>query len=305
MNVLLIVLGSLHVSGGGIYPRVNPNTWPVWTPSTNFEAEFKSWPDPKNVPEEIRLWCKAFIPDIVSNQTVGNNTVMPILLPGGFAPPGYGGVCAVIDGRSWSEEPYQGPRPWDSRFAAWLSVGKNSATGTSKVEANATCGFSHNVCCASKGCGNGVKYGDFTCGPLHCPDEDMQIRRLRCWTAKGGWSKDGEDCENAMDVVATKVYFYGRGGDPCVHPLGVPSPPATWDIGAVIFPTKRRVLLTGFVDDAPSTECYAQARDKGEWGAVMELTRLAPKPGDLAIDLIGFSDRPVNPKNVYVELPNP
>eukprot|EP00746_Dinoflagellata_sp_MGD_P035608 gnl/MRDRNA2_/MRDRNA2_185252_c0_seq1.p1 gnl/MRDRNA2_/MRDRNA2_185252_c0~~gnl/MRDRNA2_/MRDRNA2_185252_c0_seq1.p1 ORF type:complete len:316 (+),score=46.48 gnl/MRDRNA2_/MRDRNA2_185252_c0_seq1:96-1043(+) len=304
--VLLAVTLLNGGDAGGFWPRVDPSSWPVWTPSDDFEAEFASWPEPQHVPQEIQVWCKAFIPSSVSNQTVGRNYVMPIVLPGGLPAPGYAGQCAVIDGRSWSSIPFTDSRPNDSRFGARLVIAaKNATRGLADVHAHSACGFSHNVCCNLNGCENGVKYGEYTCGPMHCPDNEMQIRRLQCWTRNGSWTAEGENCIGVSDIVATKVYFYGRGRDPCVHPLNVQSPAATWDIGIVVFPTKRRVLITGFVDDAPSTECYAQARDNGVWGEVMELVRLAPKPGDLALDLVGYSDRAVNPANQFVLLPEP
>ena len=89
------------------------------------------------------------------------------------------------------------------------------------------------------------------------------MRRLACWTrasvAASGWTRDGVDCATVPDtdeVLAARAYIQGRGGDPCVRPLGVPSPPAAWDIGVAVFPTKARALVTGYVDDAPATECY-------------------------------------------------
>lgn len=309
--LLLLCRCLQRLHAGGPWPKVNPDTWPVWQPPPGFAAEFDSWPDPGvgNLPEEVRVWCKGFIPKNVSSAVVEGQNVLPIELPGGFPVPGYRGQCAVIDGRDWTEVPYDGDRPGDARFAARLSV--RLEIGNSSVEGITKCGYSHNVCCDPKGCG-AAPYGAYTCGPLHCPDEDMQVRRMRCWTDTGvsgaGWSTEGEDCAGAKDFqnhLAVKAYFYGRGGDPCVSPLGVPSPPATWDIGVVIFPTKRRVWLTGFVDDAPSTECYAQAKDDGIWGQPVPAVQLPCAPGNLVENIIGYSDRPVNPSGGMIVLPRP
>eukprot|EP00930_Biecheleria_cincta_P071530 TRINITY_DN59021_c0_g1_i1.p1 TRINITY_DN59021_c0_g1~~TRINITY_DN59021_c0_g1_i1.p1 ORF type:complete len:337 (+),score=28.16 TRINITY_DN59021_c0_g1_i1:25-1011(+) len=292
---------------GGILPKINSDTWLVWQPPSDFAAEFASWPDPGlgDIPEEVRVWCKGFISTNVSSAVVEGHSVMPIQMPGGLSPPGYKGQCAVIDGRSWTSTPFDGQRPTDARFAARLGVwlGEHG-----DVEALARCGYSHNLCCVKNGC-NGIPYGNYTCGPLHCPDDRMQVRRLRCWTKSGvrknGWTLHGENCSGAQNVLAVKVYFYGRGGDPCVAPLGVPSPPASWDIGVLMFPTKRRVWLTGFVDDAPATECYAQSRGRGIWNPPVTLVQLSSAPGNIAKNIVGFSDRPVNPLNLTVTLQDP
>merc|ERR1711972_564003 len=107
-------------------------------------------------------------------------------------------------------------------------------------------------------------------------------------------------------VLAAKAYIQGRGGNPCGEVMGVKPPVASWDVGVAVFPTKRKVTITGYVDDAPSYECYAQAKDDGIWG---EPVILAQIPHDLnyniAIDLAGFSDRAVNSAGVYFDLPEP
>jgi len=285
-------------------PKVDSDTWRVWQPPPGFATEFASWPEPGpgDAPEEVRVWCKAFIPQDATSEVIDGHNVMPIELPGGLPVPGYRGQCAVSDGRSWTDAPFDGERPADARFAARLAVRLGHGGG---VWTAAKCGFSRNLCCARGSC-QGVPFGNITCGPRHCPDDRMQVRRLRCWTEAGvrrhGWTAEGEDCTGAHDVLAAKAYFYGRGGDPCIAPLGKPAPPATWDIGALIFPTKRRVWLTGFVDDAPATECYAQTKDSGVWAQPVPLVQLPPKGRSLMLNLIGFSDRPVNPHNRTVTL---
>lgn len=281
---------------GGLRPLVDPDTWPVWTPPSDFAATFAAWEDEPS--DEALVWCKAFIPEKnTSNvQHVNGTSVVPLLLPLGIPLPGYSGVCAAIDGRDWAPEvAYDGGsgRPGGARFGAYLRVAKK------KVERNATCGNSRNYCCREAGCSGGVKYGELTCMD-HCPDEKMQLRRTRCWTDATGWFGEGVDCDHCQDstILAVKTYVYGRGGDPCVSPLGVPAPAATWDIGVVIFPTKRRAFVNGFAGDAPATECYARFD-----GATATLAQLPMPSGEVSLKLLGYSDRPLNPGEVVTHVP--
>lgn len=106
--------------------------------------------------------------------------------------------------------------------------------------------------------------------------------------------------------MASKAYIQGRGGNPCGEVLGVKPPAAAMDVGVAVFPTKRKVTITGYVDDAPSFECYARAKDDNVWGPTVTLAQL---PQDLrqniAIELAGYSDRPINLGSVYFDLPGP
>eukprot|EP00929_Paragymnodinium_shiwhaense_P036940 TRINITY_DN19751_c0_g1_i1.p1 TRINITY_DN19751_c0_g1~~TRINITY_DN19751_c0_g1_i1.p1 ORF type:complete len:251 (-),score=24.33 TRINITY_DN19751_c0_g1_i1:184-936(-) len=225
--------------------------------------------------------------------------------PGGLPIPGLLGMCAGIDGRSWSSKYPETQRPHDARFWGWLSYSRVEGVKTAT-----NCGYSYNYCCNPRGCWGGVDYGEVTC-TKHCADDEMQAKRLACWTAQGTnngsiWSTVGESCENAVDLVATKVYIKGRGGNPCGEVAGVSAPPASWDVGLVIIPSKRKVTITGYVDDAPSYECYARAKDNGVWG---EAVTLAQVPADLsyniAVELAGYSDRPVNQAERFFDLPLP
>mmetsp|Transcript_158928 Transcript_158928/g.506074 ORF Transcript_158928/g.506074 Transcript_158928/m.506074 type:complete len:148 (+) Transcript_158928:81-524(+) len=137
----------------------------------------------------------------------------------------------------------------------------------------------------------------------------MRTLRLACWTPEGTengtmWASEGGTCEGGA-ILASKVYIQGRGGNPCGEVLGIKPPPASWDVGVAIFPTKRKVTITGFVDDSPSFECYARAKDDGVWGAPVTLLQL---PADLryniARELVGYSDRPVNDDGRMFDLPD-
>lgn len=286
---------------GGLFPKVWPDSWQVWTPPAGFGDTFAGWRDDV-VPSELVAWCNAFIPMTNSTgaKTVGPQKipVVPLDLPLGVPVPGYWGQCAVIDGRSWDPaDVFEGGRPKASRFAGFLKV-----TNQDNVESGATCGISHNICCQEGGCGS-VPLGGQTCEE-HCPDEDMHVRRVRCWTDVTGWTADGVDCDEAKGtILAVKAYIYGRGGDPCVAPLGVPSPTADWDIGLVLFPTKRRAMVTGYVDDAPATECYARVTEQNGLQATLTLAQMPMPEGSVPQKLVGFSDRPLNPSGDFVDLP--
>jgi len=219
-----------------------------------------------------------------------------------------GGMCASIDGRSWSSDYPGAERPTDSRFWGRLSLTKGQG-----ASAAANCGYSHNICCAKKGCGGDVKYGQVTC-TKHCDDSEMQVKRLGCWTKNsthGGsvWPASGDACDSFEahdEVFAAKVYIQGRGGNPCGQVLAFKAPVASWDVGMVIFPTKRKVTITGYVDDSPSFECYARAKDNGKWGAAVALATLpADLSKNIAIELAGYSDRPVNEQQLVFDLPLP
>eukprot|EP00933_Yihiella_yeosuensis_P039490 TRINITY_DN3353_c1_g1_i1.p1 TRINITY_DN3353_c1_g1~~TRINITY_DN3353_c1_g1_i1.p1 ORF type:complete len:322 (+),score=66.04 TRINITY_DN3353_c1_g1_i1:41-1006(+) len=287
--------GSASNLQGGLLPKIDPETWPVWTPDKQFQEEYANWVD--QPPSDMLVWCKGFIPDANASgvQYLDGKPVIPLELPGVHWPlPGYKGMCAQIDGRNWAPSvPFESGRPSDSRFAAYLKVAQN------RVTSNATCGFSHNFCCEQGGCGSS-KYGEQTCGPSHCPDQDMQVRRVRCWTNVTSWTPEGVDCSEAKGtILAVKAYVQGRGSDPCVRPFGKSAPAATWDIGMVLFPTKRRVMVNGYVDDAPATECYAQAREKDGSTSRAILAQMPMPTGDVSTKLVGFSDRPLNPKNEF------
>jgi len=215
-------------------------------------------------------------------------------------------MCAVVDDRSWSSEaPYVG-RPTDSRFWSVFSVAGGKGNGT---KALANCGESHTICCEEAGCWSGSAYAQITCTAA-CPDSQMQALRQACWSLDGvqdgSWARKGKSCEDMDEIAAAKVYIKGRGGNPCGVVMGVQPPPASWDMGMAIFPTKRKVYISGFVDDAPSYECYAQARDGGAWGKPVTLAQV-PMAGkwNLAIELAGYSDRPVNPEHRVFDLPEP
>merc|ERR1711976_605221 len=136
----------------------------------------------------------------------------------------------------------------------------------------------------------------------------MQILKTACYTSKGTnngkeWQGAGEAC-SGEPILAAKAYIKGRGGNPCGTVFGVKAPVASWDVGVAVFPTKRKVTITGFVDDAPSYECYARAKDGNAWGPTVTLLQM-PMEGknNIAIELAGYSDRPVNPSGVYWDLP--
>jgi hypothetical protein len=289
---------------GSVFPKIDSSTWEGWSPDSGFEQQFKGWAD-KPVPDEVTVWCNGFIPAGVPDEEIisGMHTI-PITGPGGIPIPGLLGQCASTDGRDYSNKRPDSDRPSESRFWSWLSVARGRGGG---VSANAKCGQSHNVCCNKKGCWGGSNYGDVTCNQ-HCPDEEMKVIRQACWTNESianGWPSSGSQCQGGS-IVAAKAYFQGRGGNPCGQVLGVSPPPASWDIGVAIFPSKRKVTITGYTDDAPSTECYASARDNGIWGEPVTLARLPMDTSmNIAIALAGFSDRPVNPKALIFDLPDP
>jgi len=289
---------------GGLFPKIDADTWPGWTPSSTFGEQFGSWPD-RRVPEEVQVWCKGFIPQNATVDVVGGFPTFPITGPGGIPIPGLLGQCAAIDGRDWSSLPPASDRPTDARFWAWLGVSRGRGAG---VTTHAKCGMSHNVCCDRRGCGGGQQYGDVTCSKA-CPDNEMRALRLACWTPGGTengtrWASEGGTCEGGA-ILASKMYIQGRGGNPCGEVLGIKPPPASWDVGVAIFPTKRKVTITGFVDDSPSFECYARAKDDGVWGAPVTLLQL---PADIryniAVELAGYSDRPVNDDGRLFDLPD-
>merc|ERR1711972_725578 len=94
-------------------------------------------------------------------------------------------------------------------------------------------------------------------------------------------------------VLAAKAYIQGRGGNPCGEVMGVKPPVASWDVGVAVFPTKRKVTITGFVDDAPSSECYARAKDDNRWGPAVTLAQVPMDVSEnIAVELVGYSDRP-------------
>ena len=81
-----------------------------------------------------------------------------------------------------------------------------------------------------------------------------------------------------------------------MQPLYAPAPPSSWDVGIAVFPTKRKVLVAGYVDDAPSFECYARAREESaQKGRKITLAKIPMKlDQNVAIELMGHSDVPVN-----------
>lgn len=298
--------------GGSFRPNIDYETWEGWQPDDRFLESYASWPD-RPVPQDIQVWCKGFIPLNASQEELFDHHVMPIKGPGDIPIPGLLGQCAGIDGRDWSSEPPSGPRPTDSRFWAWMQVANGHARG---VMTGANCGLSHNYCCNLEGCFDGSAYGQETCAQ-HCPDSEMNVKKVACWMEGSPWSATGEPCQGAAggegagsgaggagDVAAVKAYVQGRGGNPCGQVFGVSPPKASWDVGIAVFPRKRKVTLTGFVDDAPSYECYARAKDRGAWGPTVTLARV---PMDLryniAFELAGNSDRPINPDGTFFDLP--
>jgi len=291
---------SLH---GSLLPKINARTWEGWEPSDEFVRDFNSWPDQK-VPEDIQVWCKGFIPGNATSEVVNGLPTMPIKGPGGMPIPGLLGMCAGIDGRDWSDAPPSSERPLDSRFWAWMEVARGRGAG---VNVAANCGMSHNVCCEMNGCWGGHAYGDITCSK-HCPDSEMRVERVACWTPEGStdgknWSKIGVQCTGGS-ILAARAYIQGRGGNPCGEVFGVSPPAASWDVGVAVFPTKRKVTITGYVDDAPSYECYARAKDNSVWGPTVTLARLPIRlEKNIAIELMGNSDRPINPSGSYFDLP--
>lgn len=305
-----LAMGIEEVAGdapvrGSLFPHIDEKTWEGWEPSHDFMTEFGSWPD-LDVPEAIEVWCKGFIPSNASDKVVGGMPVMPITGPFGIPIPGLIGQCAGIDGRTWSSAPPGGPRPTDARFWGRLEVAQGRGA---EVSAIANCGMSHNVCCDPHGCWDGSKFGSITCSE-HCPDSEMQVKRLACWTPEGtqngtSWPTRGEKCRGGA-VLAAKVYIQGRGGNPCGKVAGVKPPVASWDVGIAVFPTKRKVTLTGYVDDAPSYECYARAKDHGTWGPTVILAQVPMDMSlNIAFELAGYSDRPVNPQGLFFDLPLP
>lgn len=283
----------------------------AWEATAEEVDWFNSWPNAQRIPDEIRVWCNGFIPDRATSQIIGDKPVIPIELPTGLPVPGLVGQCAVIDGRDWSDAPpdtdaiSEAPdtdslqsRPADSRFRAWLSVGQ-------RVRSGANCGYSHSLCCSKKGCSGGIRYGEPTCEDLHCPDSQMQVDDKQCWSSaavakNGSWTRKGVSCSHhnnsLAELMAVSAYFRGRASNPCTEPFGVPSPSADWDIGVLVLPSKRLVYLTGSIKAAPSTECYAQAKDGGEWGAVVPLARLPSTPGNYALLLTVYGRRRINPE---------
>lgn len=293
---------------GSLLPKINSDTWEGFEPSAEFARDFNSWPDRK-VPDEMLVWCKGFIPHNATQEVVNGQPVMPIKGPMGLPIPGLLGQCAEIDGRDWNPNSPQHQRPTDSRFWAHLSV----ANGHGKsVVADANCGMSKNICCEKNGCWDGSSYGDITCNE-HCPDTEMNMKKVACWTPQATqngqtWPTHGESCQGnaAGPILAAKAYIQGRGGNPCGTVAGVHPPPASWDVGVAIFPTKRKVTITGYVDDAPSYECYAQAKDNGVWGPSVTLAQIPmDMSSNIAIALAGYADRPINPENKYFDLPLP
>merc|ERR1712050_75008 len=141
-------------------------------------------------------------------------------------------------------------------------------------------------------------------------DEQMQVKRQACWTPTDTldgtyWESKWKSCDGGP-ILAAKVYIQGRGGNPCGNVFGVKAPPASWDVGMAVFPTKRKVTITGYVDDAPSYECYARAKDKGEWGPTVTLAQVPQNLNwNIAVALAGHSDRPVNPDGLFFDLPAP
>lgn len=297
--------------GGSWRPKIDEKTWPGWEPPEDFATQFKTWED-KPAPEAIQIWCKGFIPDNATQEMVRTTSgqLVPTIRmtgPGGLPIPGLLGMCAGIDGRSWSPRYPETQRPGDARFWGWLSYSRTEGVMTAT-----NCGYSYNYCCNPKGCWDDVQYGETTC-TKHCADDEMQAERLACWTAQGTnngsiWSSADESCDgkDAADIVATKVYIKGRGGNPCGEVAGVSDPPASWDAGLVIIPSKRKVTVTGYVDDAPSYECYARAKDNGIWGEAVTLAQVpAELKYNIVIELAGYSDRPLNTAERFFDLPLP
>merc|ERR1711862_631338 len=154
-----------------------------------------------------------------------------------------------MGGRSWSTDPPNSAQPEDARFQAWMEIARGRGAG---VSTHAGCGTSHNICCAKDGYCGEHKYGEIACSQ-RCPDSNMQIYRTSCWTSQGTangtkWSQKGLTCEGGA-ILAAKMYIHGRGANPCAGVFGVPAPPASWDVGVAVFPKKRKVTLTGYVDD--------------------------------------------------------
>lgn len=290
---------------GSLLPKVDEATWEGWTPPTAFASNFSAWPD-RPVPEEIMVWCKGFIASgVPGEEVIGGYHTMPILGPGNVPIPGLLGQCAAIDGRNFSSAVPLYQHPDDARFWSWLKVAGGQGAG---VTSAGSCGMSHNICCSRHGCWGGSAYGDVTCEKRCAEEEEMKVLRQSCWGAEdvaAGWPSKGKECAGGP-VVAAKAYFHGRGGNPCGEVLGVKPPAAKWDIGVAVFPTKRMVTIDGFVDDAPSYECYAAAKDSGKWGEPVTLAQLPADNGmNIALELAGYSDRPVNPGGKYFHVPEP
>jgi len=299
--------GRQHPLRGSITKTIDPATWQGWEPSASFARQYAGWKD-KAVPDEIQVWCKGFISDNATTERISGHSVMPIKGPGNVPIPGLLGMCASTDGRSWSSQPPSTSRTTDSRFWATMSVARGRGPSTT---AFGNCGYSHNICCQKEGCGmvSKAKYGEITCSK-HCPDDEIQAIRQACWSldaVKGGvWEKEGKNCSQLGEIAAAKVYIVGRGGNPCGVVMGVNPPPASWDVGMAIFPTKRKVTITGLVDDAPSYECYAHAKDHGSWGKPVTLARIPDlMRANIAVELAGWPDKPVNPQGLVFDLPEP